>query len=118
MLFVKLQNLSFHSFHGIHEEERILGGRYGLDVEVGFEEKGMINKLEESVDYAVIFEIVQKVMDKPTPMLETIVMTIGEKIKEKYPLIEQLKVTITKFRPPIEKMEGDSAVIWEWKIKN
>ena len=115
MLFVKLSNLSFHSYHGIHAEERVLGGKYELDIEVGFEEKEMINRLDQSVDYSGMFEIVKKVMDKPTPMLETIVMTIGERIKAKYPLIEQIKVSITKFRPPIEKMEGYSVITWEWR---
>ena len=117
MITVKLQNLSFYSFHGIHDEERILGGDYSVNVEVSFEENGFINHLDQSVDYSGIFNVVKDIMAIPTPMLETVAMKIAEKLREKFTIIEQLKVTIIKVHPPIENMEGSAAVIYEWKKK-
>src|SRR5688572_4929099 len=108
MITVQLHNLSFHSFHGIHEEERVLGGKYNIDVVVSFQEKTIIDKLDQSIDYAALFAIVKDVMIVPTPMLETIVMKIGQRIKEKFTIIEQINVSIIKVRPPIEGLEGDA----------
>ena len=114
MIKVSLTNLSFHSFHGVYEEERRIGGEYQVDLSVSFHESSLINKLDQSADYVAMFNIVKTEMDIPTPMLETIAMQIGEKLRSVFDSIHNIKVTIIKVHPPIKEMRGSAAVTWEW----
>jgi dihydroneopterin aldolase len=113
MLTVQLENLLFTAFHGIHEEERILGNEYVVNVRVQFHERDeVIEHINDTVNYAVIFNIIKKRMNIPTPLLETIVMTAGNEIYSVYPDLKSISVSIKKMHPPIEGMQGAAEVSW------
>ena len=85
MLTIHLINIKFFSYHGVHEEERILGGEYELEMDVMFEETvNVITELRESVNYTDLYDIAKDHMNIPTPLLETVVMQIGEEVHQKY----------------------------------
>lgn len=113
MLTVQLKNLLFTAFHGIHEEERILGNEYVVNVRVQFHERDeVIEHINDTVNYAVIFNIIKKRMNIPTPLLETIVMRAGNEIYSVYPDLKSISVSIKKMHPPIEGMQGAAEVSW------
>ena len=83
MITIQLQNLVFTSFHGIHEEEKILGNQYVVNAEVQFHERDeVIEHIHETVDYSIIYSIIRKRMSIATPLLETIVMEAGNEIHQ------------------------------------
>lgn len=113
MVTVQLQNLRFNAFHGIHEEEKILGNEYLVNATVEFQEKTeVIVHVNDTVNYATIYEIIRNKMNIPTPLLETVAMETGNEIHQHFPQIKSVSLSITKMRPPIEGMEGSAAVSW------
>ena len=87
MITVQLNQLTFIAFHGILEEERILGNEYEVDASVDFHEKEeVISHINDTVNYAIIYDIIRKRMIIPTPLLETVVMEIGMAIHKQFPL--------------------------------
>jgi len=52
-------------------------------------------------------------MSIPTPLLETIVMEIGNQIHAEYPLLKAIQISIKKLHPPIEGIQGAAGVTWE-----
>jgi dihydroneopterin aldolase len=113
MITVQLQHLVFHAFHGVEEEERILGNEYVMDISVDFiESNGVITHISDTVNYAIIYNIIKKRMSIPTPLLETIVMEAGNEIHKEFPQLKSISISIRKMHPPIEGMQGAARVCW------
>lgn len=114
MITVNLNNLKFTAFHGIHEEEKVLGNEYVVDASVEFhEEVHVIDSIHRTVNYADIYNIIRERMNVPTPLLETVVMDIGNEIHNEFPQVRSITVAIRKMHPPIEGIEGTAGVTWQ-----
>ena len=113
MITIHLYNLKFYSFHGVHEEERVLGNEYEVNADIEFhEEQAIINSLSQTINYADVYDLVKKRMHIPSSLLETVVMDIGNSIYEKYNYVRHIHVTLKKVHPPIEGLEGSVGVSW------
>ncbi|MEO6818414.1 MAG: dihydroneopterin aldolase [Ginsengibacter sp.] len=113
MITVHLDNLHFNSFHGIHDEERILGNEYIVDCLVDFHENTeVIVHINDTINYVIVYDIIKKRMSVPTHLLETVAMEIGYEIHKSFPDIRSISVSITKLHPPIENIEGSVGVKW------
>jgi len=113
MITVQLRNLLFTAFHGIHEEEKILGNEYEVNVSVEFHERDeVIQHINDTVNYAIIYSIIKKRMTIPTPLLETIVMQAGNEIYNEFPYLKSISLSIKKMNPPIAGMQGEAEVCW------
>jgi len=113
MITVQLQDLLFNAFHGIHEEEKILGNQYIVNASVEFLEiDEVIHHIEDTVNYTTIYNIIKKRMSIPTPLLETIVMEIGNEIHHEFPHLKSVSISLQKMHPPIEGMQGSAGVKW------
>lgn len=114
MVTLHLQNLLFHAFHGIHEEERILGNDYVVDCSIDFHESTeVIEHIDDTINYAILYDIIKERMGKPTFLLETVVMEMGNKIYTMFPEIKSISISIKKMHPPIEGMQGSAGVSWQ-----
>ncbi len=113
MITVHLYNLKFYGYHGVHEEEKILGNEYEINLDVQFhEEHEMIDSISETIDYTNLYEIIKQRMTVPTQLLETIVMDIGNTIHDRYNYIRSIKISLQKVHPPITAMQGSAGVTW------
>ena len=114
MITIHLYNVKFYSFHGIHEEEKILGNDYEVNAEVRFhEEQSQISSLSQTINYETLFEIIKARMAVPTGLLETVVMDIGNTIHEKYDYVRSISISLKKVNPPIASMQGSVGVSWQ-----
>jgi dihydroneopterin aldolase len=114
MITVHLHNLHFNSFHGIHEEEKILGNEYLIDASVKFhEEREVITSIQDTINYEDIYNIIKERMSVPTPLLETIVMEIGNEIHIEFPQVRSINISLKKMYPPIEGIQGAAGVNWQ-----
>lgn len=113
MVTVQLEDLHFNAFHGIHEEEKILGNEYVVNAAMEFHEKDeTIVRISDTINYATIYHIIKKRMDIPTPLLETLVMETGKEIHHEFPELKSIFISIKKMHPPIEGMQGAAGVSW------
>lgn len=114
MITIHLYNLKFYSFHGVHEEERLLGNEFEVNADVKFhEESEELDSLSKTINYAEVYEIIKKRMHIPSALLETIVMDIGNTIIEKYNYVRSINISLKKIHPPIEGIEGSVGVSWQ-----
>ena len=114
MLTVSLNGLEFRAFHGIRKEERILGNDYRVNCTVQIEEpQKLIRRIEETVNYQRIFEIIRDQMAISTPLLETVCMRTGSLIREQMPLVRKITISVEKLHPPIDGFFGSCSVLWE-----
>ncbi len=110
MITIHLKDLQFFSFHGIHEEEKVLGNSFVVYATVSFEGSQKITALEQTINYASVYQIIKKRMDLPTALLETLVQDMVELIHALDDRIKSVAVNIEKKNPPIASMEGSISV--------
>ena len=106
MLTIQLHNLTFHAYHGLYEEEKIIGNDFEVNVDVSFDEPKKITAINETIDYVSIHGIIKKIMDNPTPLLETVVQEMVEQIKLFNVRVVSVTVNIKKLNPAIAKFYG------------
>ncbi|MEO6188131.1 MAG: dihydroneopterin aldolase [Ginsengibacter sp.] len=111
MIKVQLHELKFHAFHGIFEEEKILGNDYVVNASAEFHEaESVITSIHHTINYVEIYRIIKIRMEEPTPLLETLLMQIGNDIYKTFPEARSIHISIQKMHPPIEGMEGSAIV--------
>lgn len=114
MIVVHLHDLHFNAFHGIYEEEKVLGTDYVIDASVEFhEEQQVIQSINDTINYVDIYNIIRERMSVPTPLLETVVMEIGNEIHNEFPQVRSINIYIKKMHPPIEGNQGAAGVNWQ-----
>ena len=111
LLTISLNNVRFRAYHGLHPEERQKGNDFVVNMHVSYKPKtGIIQSLEDTIDYAELFEILNAAMQQPVDLLETLVQTIAYKVHQRFNYVREVVVSVEKLNPPIDKFSGSSAV--------
>ena len=117
LLTISLNNVRFRAYHGLHPEERQKGNDFVVNMEVSYAPKsGVIISLDDTIDYATLFEIINTTMQKPVDLLETIAQTIVNNVHQQFPHVKEATVSIEKLNPPIDKFSGTAAVKYSKKF--
>ncbi|MEY4058281.1 MAG: hypothetical protein RLZ50_1493 [Bacteroidota bacterium] len=108
---ISLNKLLFVGYHGLYPEEKKLGNNYSVEIDIDFTPKqGVIDQLDQTIDYVHVYVIVKKWMEIPTPLLETLVGKIADDILSSQTLANKVFVKITKLHLPISSFEGNVSV--------
>ena len=113
MLTINLHNLTFHSFHGVHEEESVLGNTFVVNVSLSFEADEKISALDQTVNYASVYKIIKERMLHATPLLETLAQELVQEIHEFDSRIRSISVSVEKKNPPIPNIEASVSVTFK-----
>jgi dihydroneopterin aldolase len=87
-------------------EEKILGNDFEVNMDVVIDAPEKISKLHQSVDYVALHAIIKEVMDVPTPLLETVVQELAERVGLFDNKIKLVTVSVKKLNPPIINFQG------------
>jgi len=115
---IELKKLNFHAFHGVSEQERIVGNNYQIDLTLILDLSKAIesDNIDDTLNYADIFSLTKKEMAIPSYLLEHVAGRIVRKIKEKYPNISEITIRLAKINPPVEGELQEAAVIISEKL--
>ena len=114
MITVHLHNVKFYAYHGIHDEEKILGNEFELSADIQFnEDEEVITSIKQTINYVDLYEIIQQRMSVPAKLLETVIMEIGLLLKRKYNSIQSISINLKKIHPPVTGFQGAVAVTWQ-----
>lgn len=111
LLTIDIRNCRFRAFHGLYPEERQKGNDFVVNLSVGYvPQSGMITALEDTIDYAILFSIIDRAMKEPVDLLETLAQKIAASIHQQFPRVKTIDVGIEKLNPPIDQFTGSAAV--------
>ncbi len=101
-----LRNMHFYAYHGVMPHEKIVGGDYRvtLHLEADLSPACGSDELGDTLNYAHLYELVKSEMETPSRLIEHLAGRIRSKIREHYPQIASLTVTVAKLHPPISGM--------------
>ncbi len=110
LIRVSLDKIRMFGFHGLHAEERSAGAEYEISMEIYFKADKKISRLDETVDYVKVHEIIRSEMENPRPLLETVGMEIANRVKDDYAYVSEINITISKINPPLVNFRGELGV--------
>lgn len=102
---IYINNLEFIGFHGVFSEEKKLGQKFlvSLELTVDTREAGKTGDLTKSVHYGLVAQDVEKLfLEKSIDLIETCAENIAEMILKKYELVKEVKVIVKKPWAPLQ----------------
>jgi len=100
---IKVTNIRVYAYHGCLTEETKIGSDYLVNVSVtaDLSKSAVSDKLEDTVDYVFLNQVVKEEMAVASKLLEAVGSRILERFLRESPLIYKATVAISKLNPPI-----------------
>ena len=103
--------MEFYACHGVYQFEKLRTTRFIVDIEVEANyEKAMISdRIEDTLDYEIIYNKISKIMSKSSNLIEYLVQEISKEILPLLSIGNQLKIEIHKMKPPVNGKVNETA---------
>jgi len=100
---IYLDEMRFYAYHGVMEQERLVGGEYSvsLTVEADLSKAVRTDDVADTINYAALYEVVKSEMAVPSKLLEHVAGRIGQRAMETFERITTLTIKVTKLNPPM-----------------
>ena len=101
--YICLDNLRFHAYHGVMPQERMVGNDYNVSLRIRYDiSQAMVSdKVEDTLNYAEVFQLVSQEMAVPSSLIERVAGRIGDRLFRHFPMIEEIELKIMKINPPM-----------------
>jgi len=108
---ISLEGVKIFAYHGYFPEEQVIGTPFSVDVFTEMESMhDESDDLELTVDYGRLFEIVSEEMKITRKLLEKVAHAILIRIKDEFPAVSKITVSISKLSLPIKGEVRNSKV--------
>lgn len=100
-----IRRMEYYGYHGVFEEERKLGQRFYVDLELELDlrKAGINDDLNETVNYAEIHELAKEIVEKKSfKLIEALAEHIASSVLDTYTMVDALTVRVIKPHPPFD----------------
>ena len=96
--------MEFKAYHGCLPHEKVRGNNFTVDFrgELDLSAAAESDNLDDTLNYADIYDIVSEEMSIPSELLENVAGRIVKAIAARFPQMESFSVRISKSRPPVD----------------
>ncbi|MCM1312122.1 MAG: dihydroneopterin aldolase [Bacteroides sp.] len=108
MQSIILKELKFYSYHGVLPQERKVGAYFTINLKITTKitEAIFTDELEDTINYAEIYDTIKKEMAHPAKLLEHVAGKIVTRLFEDFLSIESIDFYLFKDNPPIGADHG------------
>ena len=101
--YILLQGLQYHAFIGVGEQEQVVGNDYVLDLRLGYPFAAAMESdvVDDTLNYADVFNLVSEVMKQPSKLLEAAAGKIVKELCARYKRLESIDLKLVKRNPPM-----------------
>ncbi|WP_274365928.1 dihydroneopterin aldolase [Paenibacillus thermotolerans] len=102
---MRLDRIQLYGRHGVFSEENKLGQRFyvSLELRIDLSKAGRTDDLEETINYAELYQTVKAVVEgPPLKLIEALAETIASRLLDAYAKIHEVTVKVTKPHPPFD----------------
>lgn len=109
---IRLNKMRFYAFHGVMPQENSTGHEFEVNLSLEADVTSALesDEVEDTINYAEVFDLVKTEMKEPSKLIEHVAGRIFRKVKEQYPQLTAIEVRVAKLHPPV-KGEMESAEI-------
>jgi dihydroneopterin aldolase len=95
---IKLNNMEFYGTHGLTVEERKVRQLFIVSVCFDYDigDAAINDDVNSTVNYAEVFELCRKILSKEFKLIETIAYNIAKTIKNSFPEVQNVEVSVRK----------------------
>lgn len=100
---IRLCGMSFYGYHGVTAAEKETGRMFEVDceLEVDLAEAGQSDSLNDTVDYARVYDVVKVSLEQTAfALLEGIASALATKLLDSFP-VYRVTLKVRKMAPPI-----------------
>ena len=100
---VHLSGMEFYAHHGCFEEERLVGTHFKVDVVFEYDalQAAQTDDISHAINYQTVYAEVAEIMQHPVNLLETLCQKIISTLKQKFPAVLNIEVTVSKINPAL-----------------
>jgi dihydroneopterin aldolase len=101
---IDVKGIRLFAYHGCMDEESRIGTDYEVNLSVwaDLRHSAETDKLKDTVDYVALNRIVKEEMAIRAKLLEVVAQRIVNRILSEEPLVQRVKVSVSKLAPPIQ----------------
>ena len=105
--------MHFYARHGVMTQETITGNEFIVSVtmDVDFSDACLSDNVRDTINYAEVFDLIRQEMEIPSQLLEHLAGRIGRMLKQHYPQITSLELSVAKCRPPVNGVMERAEVV-------
>jgi dihydroneopterin aldolase len=98
-----LEGMLFHARHGVFPEERILTGKFEVNLQLLINADSALqsDQVTDAVNYTAVFAIIKREMEQPVNLLERLAKKIMDSLYVELSNIQHIKIRISKLNPPV-----------------
>lgn len=114
---ISLEGVRLYGYHGVFGQERTVGAEFEawVDITVPCPEGCETDKLEGTISYADVYEVLKAEFDRPSDLLEHLVARVAKAVRCRWPQLLSLTVKIRKVAPPIPGFQGSASVTMNFR---
>ncbi|NTU67631.1 MAG: dihydroneopterin aldolase [Chlorobiaceae bacterium] len=101
---IRLVNAQFYAWHGVHQEEQQLGGKYEVDAELRFDfgPAAATDKVTDTVDYSRAYDTIREIVTgQKASLIESLAFRIAKALMERFPSLDGVTVKVRKRNLPL-----------------
>jgi len=110
---ISLNRMEFYGYHGLFPEEKKLGQRFIVDIELymSLKQAGLSDDMNDSIDYGEVFQLVERIVEgKAKNLIEAVAESIASDLLKQYQKLTACTVKVVKPNPPINGHYESAAV--------
>lgn len=96
--------MQFYGFHGLLSEEKKIGQRFNVDVQLflNLQKAGKTDDMNDSIHYGHVYDLIEKIVEgESMNLIEAVAEEIATQLLATYSLLTACTVSVTKPDPPI-----------------
>lgn len=102
---MRMEQIELYGHHGVFTEENKLGQKFIIDLTMFLDLKpaGISDSLEDTIDYAQVYEQVKHIVTGPAfQLIEALAERIADEILKQFEKVQRIIVKVTKPNPPFQ----------------
>lgn len=99
---IELEDMKFYAWHGVSPQETRVGNTFvvNLLLTAPLEDAVASDNLDDTINYASVYEIVKQQMAIPSKLLEHAAGRIMNELKRNFPQLLAIELKLSKLNPP------------------
>lgn len=101
---ILMHHMAFYGFHGVMDEERTLGQKFFIDVELSLDlsRAGASDEVSQTVSYAEVYDDVKYFAESARyNLIEALAENIALRVLAKYEVVSEVLVRVKKPEAPV-----------------
>ena len=112
MYTVFVRGIDFYGYHGVPAEERHIGHRYRVDMELRVDGSAdESDHISDTVDYGAVCRLITRIgVDEKAHTVEKLARLMCERVLTEFPMVSSIWISVAKPLPPAPIMAAEAGV--------